>query len=206
MHVRPIRAFLLAAATTAVFLPMLQAKAESSLDSTLAKAEGIVLSGQAGEQSIANAHVFLNEIFRQQSITVAADFGSGFNSRHYFGIYPNERRYNVTAPDHRVLRVSRLNDCSSQIAIPEADYNWRPGNLRQDNPLFDDGKMLATTSINWRGVSEVRQSGNLIFLVGGLDWGRQLRFRLPSDATAARVAYAMEFLRLGCDPTNRTGF
>ena len=49
----------------------------------------------------------------------------------------------------------------------------------------------------------------MVWLIGnpknGFGW-RAAGVTLPSESLATRVAFAMEFLRLECDPTAKTGF
>jgi hypothetical protein len=59
------------------------------------------------------------------------------------------------------------------------------------------------TSVKWWDVEEVRQDDTIVIVESAY---RTQRFNLPTSALAARVAFAMEFLRGECDPGRDTGF
>lgn len=58
-------------------------------------------------------------------------------------------------------------------------------------------------TVFWRSVREVSQQGGTVTVI---DAESVRRYALVAEGTAARVAYAMEFLRQHCDPGADTGF
>lgn len=67
------------------------------------------------------------------------------------------------------------------------------------------GAVTPPFMIDWSAVSQVEQSGQ--FIVVSTPWPQpQFRFDAGDDPLGARLAFAMEFLRVHCDPTTGTGF
>lgn len=63
-------------------------------------------------------------------------------------------------------------------------------------------------AIIWRDVPQVRADGRYV-IVRQLDANREtynMRIDYDVESLAARAAFAMEFIRLACDPTAGTGF
>ena len=71
------------------------------------------------------------------------------------------------------------------------------------NYLEESIAQVLSGAIGWDRVREVSQEGARV-IVSMTGWRGTLH--LPSEQTAARVAYAMEFLRVHCDPASSTGF
>ncbi len=102
-------------------------------------------------------------------------------------------------PDH-IKSVSALGKCQTSLDYdsPKSVHTNPPGYGSIAHPLWYDTKI-----IHWKYVTEVKQ------VYTSVEWTQQnivRSFDVSSTDLAARLAYAMEFLRLSCDDTADTGF
>ena len=89
----------------------------------------------------------------------------------------------------------------ARISEPEAPNPcWTRFRERLDNGVE------ASAGIAWRIVLEVRhaEGSSAVRLLNRN--GHEFTYDFGSEALAARAAFAMEFLRQGCDPSASTGF
>jgi len=97
--------------------------------------------------------------------------------------------------------------CKTRVQVSQK------GSVRREFKARYDGKAAEFTAwsgirsgpfvIDWTKVAGVTQSGQKVSLAGV---SPAMYFELPSEDLAARVTYAMEFLRLECDAMAGTGF
>lgn len=107
------------------------------------------------------------------------------------------KQYTVIFKDTGFGSVRDESATVSDIKSSSACYTtWYRSNKLNPNARMDDG-------INWRGVVEVRQERTFVYITSEI-YTKVYDFR--SESLAARAAFAMEFLRLHCDPTAGTGF
>jgi len=88
---------------------------------------------------------------------------------------------------------------SDDVCISEYEVRQRT----IDNDKVELGSGWETDRIRWKHVGKVEQKDTSVEIRV-----RNNKFRItwPSEALAARAAYAMEFLRMYCDTTADTGF
>lgn len=110
-----------------------------------------------------------------------------------------------------VTDASAVGHCVSRILYDNSNVSVSIGvnrdeqivPLAQINPAALKGGLAE--GFHWGDVLYAKQSGaDVLFLLNGN--GQASRIHLGSEALAARVAYAMEFLRMNCDKTAETGF
>lgn len=103
------------------------------------------------------------------------------------------REYTITFNNNNYDERTAVSEIRSLVAC---ETIWHFSNILNPNRRLDDG-------INWRGVIEVRQESTFVYIT---QEGYIRRYNLRSESLAARATFAMEFLRLHCDPTADTGF
>lgn len=148
----------------------------------LAFAAGVGVHPAAAQkaQTIETAHEFLEKT----SVTPL-----GFD---YVISFP--KRANRT-----VVSLKRLEDCQSGI-IGDLDYEAK---LHASTDFVRLRGPLPKSYIDWTLARGIEQRGSQV----GVDWGSESYwFRYPSADLAARAAFAMEFLRVACDPTADLAF
>lgn len=93
--------------------------------------------------------------------------------------------------------VRSSNPCVSELVMGQV--------IRQNGVVQVDTQPI---TINWSRVNEVRQQENADFIAITPRWSswESIGFNAGSTDFASRLAYAMEFLRVSCDVTSRTGF
>lgn len=75
-----------------------------------------------------------------------------------------------------------------------------------ERPVRTENGAVGNQALRWRDVAEVaHEPGTKEVRVIMTDGNRNV-FELAAASTAARLAYAMEFLRQHCDPAAETGF
>lgn len=103
--------------------------------------------------------------------------------------------------------ASAEGNCRTQVQVGPKGSQAREFKGRYDGKAAEFTAWSGTRSgpfvIDWTKVAGAIQSGQKVSLSG---ISPALYFELPSEDLAARVAYAMEFLRLECDATSGTGF
>ena len=178
---------------------------------------GVLLAGGAAsaqpEQTQAGAQEFIGKALTQGTVTFERlDRGMpGFNMFEAKVYYCNgstcnnnfriEHRHNSPFSVVAVHKGSGKDICYTSIdhygldLQPPAEGNnvlsW------YNPPVFTSPEIL------WDKVAEVKVEGRTV-LVNGIT--PELKFNLPSEALAARLGFAMEFLRTSCDSLGSTGF
>ncbi|CAN7525520.1 hypothetical protein LJR143_003551 [Pseudoxanthomonas sp. LjRoot143] len=177
----------------------------------------------AQQQTVEGAHLFLSKVVEQGATTFELDDGNGWGqvraSKSFCRYYSYDTAsgfkageygcgdYKTSTHDvggYRLTSIMKLTRCASQISTPEVQAkdievdsgqkNYWKVSLPYRKPSY---------GIDWDKVAEVKQDGTSV-AVSGIK--PAIRFKLASEPLAARVAYAMEFLRLECDATSGTGF
>lgn len=134
----------------------------------------------------------------EQTIETAQEFLKRASSLHQVGYRINDDRN--LRDDQTTVTMSPTSD--KCVTILTGDWNFEefyPPNgdwYRITGPIGDN-------KIPWRQVSNVERVGTSVRLV---DRNRKLLFRFPSEDLSTRAAFAMEFLRIQCDPTADLGF
>ena len=146
------------------------------------------------QQTRAGAQEFLRQVAAQGAMRLSTDTGDGWQR----SVRPYDSH---TFPPNTVTGVSGGDTCASTLAYqPHATVVYGSEARGNYSPHYDP---IQNNLIDWSRVVEVLQSGTDIYLTGT---AYPLKVGLGSEALATRVAYAMEFLRLECDPTASTGF
>ena len=164
----------------------------------------------SAKQTPENAQVFLNKVVAQggSSATIANYEWDRFPpSGNSFRMPDGTRCYDScpiteasTGPATRAIRFNSV--CQTLIDI---DIRSKMVGADSWNPRY--GYPYGYV-IDWTKVAEVRQSGSTVYIDGHTDRnGLKIQsVNLPSENLAKRVAFAMEVIRLSCDPTGSTGF
>lgn len=181
------------------------------------------MPASAQEQTVEGAQQFLGLIAGQGATRFEADFGSGWNEVSASKIYCRYySRYTTTGllddgyncsdsefSSHRVTPyqlagMTSLGRCATQVQPqPRNDSNFEVDHGRKNYWKVRANMLQGPVRIDWDKVAEVKQSGSSITVTG---ISPAMRFHLASEALAARVTFAMEFLRMNCDTTAGTGF
>lgn len=106
-----------------------------------------------------------------------------------------------------VSGASANGSCATRIAVSQKSPRERWFKKRVDGEITEftltSGTLTGPFEIDWAKLPGTSHSGKTISLVGS---SPKLDFTVPSPEMAARVAYAMEFLRINCDRAAATGF
>lgn len=159
----------------------------------------------AVKQTAAGAIRFLDTLAQQGSLTVL----------HHYQAWPS---FTFSS---KLQRVRRGNDCRAQfLGRPEFISLANGGSYPAGTPEFESALRQISGMyryepfpwiVDWSRVSDVSFGGlsakhpndqQTVSLAGA----RPIALRLPSEALAKRVHYAMQFLKERCDPTAETGF
>lgn len=111
----------------------------------------------------------------------------------------------------KVTDASTVSRCTSRILYDNSSVSLivTAGRRTQRLSVYDLAPGWVTGGkpggFHWGEVKEVKQVGGTVELLfkGNTTW---TTVHLGSNDLAARVAYAMEYLRIHCDPTASTGF
>ena len=167
----------------------------AALVAVAALGAGDLAYAQEGSQTPENAHLFLRQLAAMNNATIQVP-----NPRweqHGGGHYS----WDPTPLGHIVESsgcTTRFN--TSQVAH-EGPGSYGGTFTRHYAAGYNQ---LSNPGIVWSQVSEVRQQGAIIYLMG-LPPGT-FELRLPSESLAARTAYALEVIRLSCDRLGASGF
>lgn len=108
---------------------------------------------------------------------------------------------NVSVPAHRAIGADPVDGLCGTLIFASLP----PVNEMISSKHMWTGGVVPPFLVNWGSVTEVEQEGVLVTVA--TPWPRpQFRFNVGSEAMAARLAFAMEFLRSHCDVTAGTGF
>lgn len=190
----------------------------------------LLLQGTEGQaqanQTPEGAQSFIFQIFSQGSTKIKADMGRGFNTylvkkeRCEFtpkwvcsGLGTERKTYQA----YVAMSTSSKNVCTTVIQVKnDLLHTVLLGTTREvpNGGRFGGMVELSTTPeansfpqmpfyIDWKKVAEIKQNDTSVIMRGAKP---DLHFSFASESIATRMAYAMEFLRLHCDPTASTGF
>lgn len=115
------------------------------------------------------------------------------------------RFYTSDVPPLRVTAVGSTDRCVSRVTFNLVSYS---SDRRSSSPPPAEPLGSTNLDVNWSKVANIYRSGQSIEIRGGylrILLG-DIRFNFPDENLAKRAEYAMEFLRLACDPTKQTGF
>ena len=116
--------------------------------------------------------------------------------------YPRGRRTYRFEP-YIALSAAAVQRCTTDFrfrvpnAVNQGDGLWI---FHPPTGVYGPDDNVVQYRVDWSSVASVTVLGSDVQI------SDRLKFRFPSDALAARAGYAMEFLRLECDPAAQTGF
>lgn len=171
------------------------------------------------EQTIESAVTFLDTLARSGQLKANVSDGNGFGvardarASHQFPDVQitSVAIYHKDAKCTSVLKTGQLQTIyDKKLGPSEGAYLGNPASglfsgaatYRHEYGLTSYAEGMG--SLSWNTVRTVTQDGSNV-IVGVRD-GLTARFGLPTPELAARVAYAMEFIRLECDPTANSAF
>ena len=184
------------------------------------------------EQTVEGAQQFLAAVAAQGSLTVSVrdkigqrerwpgtnrgwvslDYDQAFDA--YWCKYGQSPRGSITTCNQTyslgpqtVREINPGEFCVFRLRYSKKDYIEPATNP----PKSKDGRFVVTEtekSVPWHLVSNVRAQSSAVHfdIYDGSQARWTYRFNLSAPDMANRVAYAMEFLRVYCDPTAGTGF
>lgn len=172
-------------------------------------------SEDAPKQTVEGAHRFLQTIAEQHGLGVEIQTSPGFyNIGTWSGLYNREQEIGGTY---------RMNPFDSKNVTGDActtTFTWM---YPSGAPLIDDTygdlqhgssrgaiateisdlRLQTQLKVDWSRVPGVKRENDYTTRIEILGFGR---LTVPTTELAARVHYAIEFLRNACDPTASTGF
>ena len=154
-------------------------------------------AARAQEQTPENAQKFIAQIGGLGQLVYAwKSTGSGsFEQGVYMdgtGSQPVQRYFDkAVAP---LWNVAAQGPCLTKFRYQRTGYGYSVSTSEADGTII------------WRSVGSVKAEGSYVYVEEGAGYQLSHRFTLPNPALAARMAYAMEFLRVSCDATQGTGF
>jgi hypothetical protein len=175
---------------------------------------------QSAEQTPANAQLFLKQVMEQGGVFLEVDTGEGFNMapERLKNCDPGLREYKNPGLDEngckpwtpwkngRVDKYKVTSSAEEQQAgsdcVTAFHAETNSGVHKQNSLLIEWSPPPSPFRVEWNAISMVKQTEAIVALSGPT----KFRFYFSSDQLAARVAYAMEFLRTSCDQTAATGF
>lgn len=167
------------------------------------------------EQTVEGAQAFLELITSQENAQIDERIDDEQKLRPHYR--PSRLDYRQAFQDYECQNNGWTETCFRVVSIPagklksiSAPRRCRLA-IKHDAPTPDLNRRWSLHEQNfhtdWHRVSDIRADGPLVYFkpsIPGLTADMRITFSSPS--TAARVAYAMEFLRVHCDPTAATGF
>lgn len=150
----------------------------------------------AAEQSPEGAIEFLKMILGDGSTKVLPDWGNGFGRLDHqdFGRDGSTRFHAFDAEITPVQSVQTYGQCKLGVTFKYSKY---PDDDHSQRISYDGG-----IDFDFSRVSKIEEGGESVTVSG--DGKRKLVILAPG--LDDRVAFAMEFLRLHCDRTAKTGF
>lgn len=153
------------------------------------------------QQTPAGAQSFIKQIVGQGGSKIAHDFGWGMNLAGY-SFCPNTTHMCSADRPRAVpsnLLISARHADSVCVTVFEArrleEHEYDRSNSSR-GMTFWTFEQPTYKVVDWGKVAEVKQSGPDIWV---RQPGHDLKLTLGSDALAARMAFAMDFLRQRCD-------
>lgn len=167
-------------------------------------ANGASANKTGAEQTPQGAQQFIKQLAEKRALTIEVEHPTwGWNTGGLITtVGSNSRRVTMTHtfPPDPVRSASSDNKCETVL-----DYN-QPGAVPSKPPGYGSigyPLLINDKTIRWRTVTEVSQERNsIVWTDRRVKW----RINVASEDLAARLAYAMEFLRIACDDTAGTGF
>jgi len=137
--------------------------------------------------------------------TVTDQYCSNYTSSGCAGNYIKEQ---IVLKERPVKKFEFTQNCVAKIFFVEQQQQISNPNTRND--VLSGGTEIRSFSINWGSVSGVKVTEDKVYFNKpvGSDGPFTTKWRLKATSSdlAARIGFAIDFLRLNCDPTNRTGF
>lgn len=120
----------------------------------------------------------------------------------------HERKGIQDAPEKKILKILTLGRCESSFEYTQTEVTYDGEEL---DDLETRESRLYGASRKWQDISQIKADNEFVrFQMKALSSDRSdranFRLRTHGPEQAARIAYAMEFLRVNCDPTAATGF
>ncbi len=143
----------------------------------------------AQQQTPANAQTFLQLTAEKTGATLSWYSRGAWNIHRFEGT-------NYPTPPDKVNSITSKSACMSVINIDD-----KYGIESVDPVVYK--RRVTDVEVDWNKVPSVTQNGMGVELKIA---GQPMRLDMPSESLAARVAYAMEFLRVHCDSSAKTGF
>lgn len=175
---------------------------------------GLAVPAHAQEQTVEGAQKFLQVLASQGHLTL-----SRRSEGHSWDIFTwvddtktDGRIYSKSMSELKVASVTSAARCRTAFNVNYFDYEVTySGSTMMPPRMTSDGPQNIT--INWEKVAAAVREGNSIVLQGNdyrtdmsFDGYTQYRINLPTEDLAKRVEYALEFIRMSCDPAAATGF
>lgn len=163
----------------------------------------------AQEQTVESAQAFLAMVLPGNGYSA----GSIEDGLQAMAREMHNGRYHVSG-HAKIIDAGVVARCVSRIqydVTPVKYEAWQvtvPGSRETIDPskLFPDPRRVGMADgFNWGTLKEVRQSGSDVRLQFPAA-RNATHIHVGAEAMAARVAYAIEFLRMKCDPAAGTGF
>jgi hypothetical protein len=173
----------------------------------------VVLAGGLSASAVAQeapaetpeaAHAFMAKI----PLTFEVDDGNGWNVGYGEICYGTRGRDNWSCekrndrrPPYPVwnVRAAPGDVCTTLFStspVTRDQYLREAYTVPAGAGRFPTKEAADAVSLPWKAIPGVSVSGRTVTVAG-----TGMRFWLPTDALANRLGYAMEFLRLHCDPT-----
>ena len=177
----------------------------------------------------------MSKLQEQDALLLKVDYGKGYNAVDFASWYEDcywntWTDYTLFFPREKKERICRVKRDSStrdlgafkvnavtpirgtadaklcatefQASVGQSVLNGGDEKNGWSQEAFPKGPFL----IDWTRATSVTQRGSSVFVNTAGGAIKSWVFVLPTDALAARLAYAMEFIRFECDPTASTGF
>jgi hypothetical protein len=143
----------------------------------------------------------------------AYDFWKGLTYQRYSKQKRSQTTYEL--PSRKLLSATADSTCKTKLefsddeskrlsSVRDHDYTSAGGGTYVGEiglTIYPQGFTVA--DLDWAKIAKVEAIGSAVVMS---PLSPRIRLQLPSPGLAARVAFAMEFLRMHCDPLGKTGF
>ena len=161
---------------------------------------------EAPEQTVESAQLFLGKVAGQGHMQMSV-YSFGFDC-------PGGGGYNIVCtvdngdfhfPPSPIVsaRPKPSNACVTELEARVVQLKGTPPFELYDNPTVVYREADGMFRFHWPYITRVSRTGTNVYIVSS---GGRFKITISEEALAARVEYAMEFLRLNCDATAGTGF